>query len=81
MIEIDVKIGTNIIDRFHVTNADKEHLGLTMYKVETFRNKTFHIAHDPKQGLFALLNAVFGHTALLEKAHHSGDTPTREEEL
>lgn len=81
MIEIIVKIGSTVHDRVHISNTDKEHLGLTMYKVETFRNKTFHVAHDPKSGLHALINHVFGHTAMLEKEHHANDTPTREGEL
>lgn len=81
MIDICVKIGSEAIDRIHITNTDKQHLGLTMYKVETFRNKTFHVAHDPNQGIHALIQHVFGHTAMLEKAHHAKDTPTREEEL
>ncbi len=75
MVEIDVKINGELFDRIHVCNTDQPHLGLTTYKVETLRKKTFTVQHARSKGLYELLSRVFGHGYL----KHSGECKNEKE--
>ena len=78
MIIIQVKIGRERIDTVSISNTGENLFGQTVYEVESEQNKSFHVLHDPKQGLQTLIAHVFSHYAMVDRWK---DTPIETTEI